>query len=623
MKSRNIAILSLTTLAIMTGISLAAGANEDSVVPGEILVGFRPEHYTLRSIQTLSTWGRVAGSQPAIDTHRLKLNPGVRMDAAIAALSQREDIAFAEPNHIRHACAANDPYFSYQWAPLKVQADLSWSIWSPKAQIIVAVVDTGVDGKHPDLVNQMLTDASGIVGYDALQGKRDPAADGFGHGTHCAGIIDAQVNNGTGIAGLAGYSALNAAGQSGALPIGIHALGLSSNSVKIMPVKVLDSNGSGTDASVANGVIWAADHGAKVISISLGGPDSSSTMSNACNYAWNKGCVLIAASGNDGVSTKFYPAACSNVISVGATDSSDSLASFSNWGSWVDIAAPGDTILSTLPTYQVQPGWPLNYGYMSGTSMAAPHVAAEAAMLFAQNPGLSNAQVVSIITANVDIYHPFSGHTLAPGAGRMNLYRALQAAGASAPVVPSVPDAPKGLTATTTIGTVKLLWNTVNGAASYNIKRAVKSGGAYTIVATNAKGTAFTDSGRANGVVYYYVVSAVNLTGEGANSVEVKAITPSPPAAPSGLTGKAVGTTVQLAWKASGSGDVVQINVYRSTKDGTGFVLIKSLGKVTAYTDTQPLRNGYAYYAVKAINSAGQESAFSNQATIPGPLPSH
>ncbi|HLK60700.1 MAG TPA: S8 family serine peptidase [Chthonomonadaceae bacterium] len=617
MKSRNNAILSLATIALLTGGALAAGAQEAPVVPGEILVGIRPEFNTMRSAQSLSTWGRILSSQPVIGAHRLKLNRGVSMDAAIAALRSRADVAYAEPNHILRVCSGpNDPYYINQWAPPKIQADLAWSIWSPKTQVIVAVVDTGVDGKHPDLVDQMLRDASGIVGYDAFQSQRDPAADGFGHGTHCAGIIDAEANNSIGVVGIAGYPTPLPVNSTGILSLGVHAAGLTSN-VKIMPVKVLDSSGSGSDSTVADGILWAANHGAKVISLSLGGAGASATMSNACTYAWNKGCVVVAAAGNDSVSSPFYPAACANVLSVAATDDTDSLASFSNWGSWVAVAAPGDTILSTLPTYQVQPGWPLNYAFMSGTSMAAPHVAAEAAMLLAQNPNLSNAQVVNIITSNVDAYHPTSGHTIGAGAGRINVYKALQAAGAGAPAAPAVPGAPTGLAASVGVGSVRLTWSAAAGATGYNVKRATRSGGPYVTVAGNIKGVNDTDNGLANGTVYYYVVSAVNAGGESANSAEVKAITPAPPAAPNGLTGKAVNGTVQLNWNLPASAGVVQINIYRSTQNGVGFVLIKTVGRVTSFTDMQPMLGANSYYAVKALNNFGQISAFSNQATVP------
>src|SRR5262249_6312369 len=159
-----------------------------------------------------------------------------------------------------------------------------------------------------DLTNKILRDASGIVGFNSFKNKRDDALDDYGHGTHVAGIAAAQSNNGTGIAGIAGWS-----GQPGS----------DAQSVKIMPVKVLDNTGSGTSASVASGITWAADHGARVINLSLGGSSSDSTQANAVAYAWSKGCVIVAAAGNWSTSDMFYPAGYTNVISVAATDSTD------------------------------------------------------------------------------------------------------------------------------------------------------------------------------------------------------------------------------------------------------------------------------------------------------------
>lgn len=199
-----------------------------------------------------------------------------------------------------------------------------------------------------------------------------------------------------------------------------------------MPVKVLDSSGNGSDASVASGITWAADHGAKIISLSLGASSTSTTMNNAAQYAWNKGCLIVAAAGNSGSSALFYPAASPNVLSVAATDSSDTLAGFSNYGSWVQVAAPGVSIYSTTPTYANSFG--LNYAWASGTSMATPHVAGEAALLLAQRPTLTNVQLKNLIVSNVDTYKPVSGHTIATGAGRINVLRALQAVSTIAPI---------------------------------------------------------------------------------------------------------------------------------------------------------------------------------------------
>ena len=160
-----------------------------------------------------------------------------------------------------------------------------------------------------------------------------------------------------------------------------------------MSVKALDDGGSGYYSWIANGIIFAADNGAEVINLSLGGTSSSSTLLSAINYAWNKGVVVAAAAGNDGRSRKLYPAYYSNSIAVAATDSNDKKASFSNYGNWVDEAAPGVNIFSAYKN---------DYANLSGTSMATPFVSGLAALLFGQNPGWSNAQVRNRIESTAD-----------------------------------------------------------------------------------------------------------------------------------------------------------------------------------------------------------------------------
>jgi len=200
--------------------------------------------------------------------------------------------------------------------------------------------------------------------------------------------------------------------------------------VQLMPVKVLSSSGSGSLDAVARGITWAADNGAHILSLSLGAGSGAQQLQDAVNYAWNRGCLVVVAAGNGGSSSPQYPAYYTNSIAVAATDSSDRLASFSQYGSWVDIAAPGVGILSTIPNNR--------YASYDGTSMACPHVAGAAAVLWSHNPSLTNAQLRSALETNVDPYQPFSGRTIAPNAGRLNVYRALQAVGGGGPTQPSL-----------------------------------------------------------------------------------------------------------------------------------------------------------------------------------------
>lgn len=214
----------------------------------------------------------------------------------------------------------------------------------------VAVVDTGIDNSHPELVGKVIKRANFTF---------DPDFDGDGHGTHVAGIVAATTNNSLGVASL-GYD------------------------TRLFSVKSLDNDGLGYYSWIANGIIWATDNGAKVINLSLGGSSDSQVLRDAVNYAWGKGVVLVAAAGNSNRARASYPAYYTNAIAVAATDVNDNKASFSNYGSWVDLAAPGVSIYST---YQG------SYAYLSGTSMATPFVSALSSLVFANNPTFNNQDV--------------------------------------------------------------------------------------------------------------------------------------------------------------------------------------------------------------------------------------
>ncbi len=266
--------------------------------------------------------------------------------------------SYVEPSmKVQATFTPDDPYWSVQWGPQMIQADWAWNTTVGSDDVLVAVVDTGVDYGHPDLAGNYVP-----LGFNWVSMNADPRDD-FGHGTHCAGIIAAVLNNGVGMAGVA--------------------------QVHIMAEKVLDSGGYGYWDWVANGIINATDSGAKIISMSLGGYGDSQLLHDAVKYAYGRGVLLIAAAGNDNTNMKSYPAAYEEVVAVAATDQYDNSASFSNWGDWVELAAPGVDILSTMPTYYVtlnSYGYPMNYAYLSGTSMACPHTAGVAALVWSLYP---------------------------------------------------------------------------------------------------------------------------------------------------------------------------------------------------------------------------------------------
>jgi type VII secretion-associated serine protease mycosin len=314
---------------------------------------------------------------------------GVELDAVVSAT--------AVPS-------GTDPYRTQQWDLGKISAGDAWTR-STGAGVTVAVLDTGVDASHPDLAGKVLT------GYDVLTGKSGVSTDPAGHGTHVAGTIAAVTGNGVGVASVA-------------------------PDARILPIRVLGADGKGYMSDTATGIVYAADHGANVINMSLGGSAQVAAVTNAIAYARSKGVVVVAAAGNsraDGSPTS-WPGADPGVIGVAATDSTDQVASYSNAGSYVDVAAPGSSIASTYP---VALG---SYVFMSGTSMASPHVAALAALIDAYRPGLSPEQVEKAIESTAVDLGP-SGRDNDYGYGRINAVAALAAAAAMSP-------APTGSSAT-------------------------------------------------------------------------------------------------------------------------------------------------------------------------------
>jgi len=323
---------------------------QEKYVPDEVIVKFKPDALTQTKNDLVRQYNAtVIGDIPQIRVRVWKVNANAR-DNVIEALSKNPTVEYAEKNGIAEVLfVPNDPYYSNQWALPKIQADYAWNITKGNSSVKIAILDTGIDMGHPDL-------ASKIVSATDFTGSPNSYNDVYGHGTHCAGIAAAITNNSIGTAGTCpGCSLMN--------------------------VKVISDIGFGQYSSIANGIIWAADNGANVISMSLGGPSPSSAIEDAINYAWNKGVVVVASAGNSGNDAPMYPAYYTNSIAVAATDSNDALAYFSNYGKWVDIAAPGLSIYSTC-MYN-------SYCYRSGTSMACPHVAGLAGLLFATTHDVS------------------------------------------------------------------------------------------------------------------------------------------------------------------------------------------------------------------------------------------
>ncbi len=254
----------------------------------------------------------------------------------------------------------SDPYLSQQWALSNIHAPQAWDVITCTVPVTIAIVDTGVELTHSDLAAQV------VPGWDFAHGDADPSDD-YGHGTHVAGIAAATTDNGVGIAGAAWGA-------------------------RIMPVKVLDEHGIGSAANVVQGINYAVDHGARIVNLSLGG-DAFEGYQLALDYARNHGVLVVAAAGNSGGAV-LYPAAYAEAMAVAATDPGDQKASFSCSGPQISVAAPGVDVLSTY----LRGG----YGYMTGTSMAAPHVSGLAALVWALHPSYGPDEVRATIERSAD-----------------------------------------------------------------------------------------------------------------------------------------------------------------------------------------------------------------------------
>jgi thermitase len=333
------------------------------------------------------------------------------LDAKLAQYRARADVIYAEANYIASAAvlaAPDDPSYRSQWALTRTQAIDGWSLFPGSYGLgggaTIGILDTGVDLAHPDLASQLDTAGAASCVDESETCAPGSALDDVGHGTHTTGIAAAATNNGFGVAGTAFSS-------------------------RVIPVKVLSALG-GSYAAVTNGILWAAQHGARVISLSLGGYFYSKTLCDAVKIV-TEGyhALVVAAAGNESSSSPLYPAGCPGAIGVAATNASDRAASWSNFGSAVFVSAPGVSIYSTYP--------PRSFATLSGTSMATPAVAGLAALLFGQDPSRTPHDVKIILARSADKVGEVrygadpsglcAGCTRHPryGYGRINVRRAL------------------------------------------------------------------------------------------------------------------------------------------------------------------------------------------------------
>ena len=373
-------------------VAAVASSPSSKAVPGQLLVRYR-DGVQAAAVDALE---KSHGAARKAEIRALRLHvvsvPTGDEDAIALALGSDARVEIVERDFAVTSTGTtpNDYWWPNEWSEVKTRTNLAWDMTQGSSSIVIASLDTGVDLTQPDLQAKL------VAGYNVLNGSSD-ATDDNGHGTWAAGVAAAASNNSIGVASYCWRCSL-------------------------MPVKVLGADGTGTTANVASGIIWATDHGARVISMSLSGTTGTSALQSAVQYAHSRGVVLVAAAGNSGTTTQTYPAAYPEVLGVAGSDPNDALYAWSTYGAWVKLAAPGCNYTTG------RSGW---FGSFCGTSAAAPAVAGIAGLALSYVGTATNTAVEAALESTaVKISAPV-------GYGRVDAYAALLALGGSSAASPT------------------------------------------------------------------------------------------------------------------------------------------------------------------------------------------
>ena len=367
-------VLATVAWALLLGTAPVFAAAESQSAPTTVLVQFDADlSPTDREAMIAGMGGELTAWMPQINVAEVRLHEsdGMAVAAATQPLTEHGEVNFAEVDaSVSGAYLPTDPAFDQSemvYGLAKIQAQTAWNYTTGSADVVVAVVDTGIKLDHPEFAGRL------TAGHDFVNDDDTPDDD-TGHGTHVAGILAAGMDNGVGMAGVCAHCML-------------------------MPVKVLGAGNVGSWSDLAQGILYATDHGADIINLSLGGTVSSQTLAAAVTYAQEHGVLLVAAAGNYNSDQPYYPAALDGVISVGATTAQDNRWQNSNFGPSVDVSAPGDLIYSSYHELDNMFG---GYMYLSGTSMATPYVSGLAGLVLSLNPALTPAEVSDLLERGVD-----------------------------------------------------------------------------------------------------------------------------------------------------------------------------------------------------------------------------
>lgn len=459
-------------------------AQDKPYIEGDVLVRFAshritPEQHSKSRSLNLKTIRRYR-SIPGL--YQLKVPQGIDTQAVIEQLSTDPDVLYAEPNYIYHTLIEpNDPEYGKQWALPKINAPYAWDKTTGSGDIVIAVIDSGIDYNHPDLSDNVWTDSQGQPGYNAIKNNADPMDDNS-HGTHCSGIIGAFGNNSIGVCGV-------------------------NWNVKIMALKFLDASGNGSVADAIECIdylIRRKDEGEKIaaVSNSWGGYAYSSSLYDAISRLAEKGILFVAAAGNssrDNDVTPLYPASYNlpNIISVASSDENDNRSYFSNYGrTTVHIAAPGSFIYSTIPSE--------GYDYKSGTSMATPFVAGVTGLISAYTGDTDATKLKNIILNGITRLPQWTNLTTT--GGRLNADESLRVAQLPSYVLPV-----SNFNAERVSGGVRLTWNIPEGANCVIIRRNSSTFPSKWDEGTEVYrggGNSFLDESVVENIPYYYTIWA-------------------------------------------------------------------------------------------------------------------